>query len=491
MAEVHLSADTPGHSPRPRGWSNVASSTSSKLRDSCHACAASKVKCSKEKPTCARCVKRGTTCEYLVTKRPGRKHDSRVVHRNLHRSGVARSLNEFAWPAALSGPSSGNSTPPDVAQHSPTNEESMANVSSDMFPNLLSPVDNSLSSVLGPMDIDFDELFPPPLSFPEHSLPDLHVTDPPNLFTGSESSNSTSQGSSVTDGCIAYSSAEEAIFFFGTLEPNAHPPSEPDFPMVLERHPQNAPSVTSRCSRASSTKPNSTTHTRPYQDTRESGFSCGCLIRALDLLKPLLAEHLLPRMENMSRNSQLGNFHTIKSVNKQTIDALAQILKCSCAAESYLLTIASLIVFKILNWYAQVARTSITTPPHRSPHLKDTDTLSLLSSSFSRRFDHDIPTATGTLDGIDGEDTGRITAQLVLGELHLVQCLVNQLAPKLKACIPRPGFEKGHVAMDSITSSNNDLGLAFSTPMLSQLETELRSRTSSLASEIIGLLRQD
>ena len=44
-----------------------------KLRDSCHACAASKVKCSKEKPTCARCGDRDMPCRYLVTQRTGRK----------------------------------------------------------------------------------------------------------------------------------------------------------------------------------------------------------------------------------------------------------------------------------------------------------------------------------------------------------------------------------------------------------------------------------
>nr|A0A5B8YUX3.1 RecName: Full=Transcriptional regulator GME11370; AltName: Full=Dibenzodioxocinones biosynthesis cluster protein GME11370 [Pestalotiopsis microspora]QED41501.1 C6 transcription factor [Pestalotiopsis microspora] len=48
-----------------------------KLRDSCHACAASKLKCSKEKPSCARCLKRNKPCQYLVTRRAGRHHGSR------------------------------------------------------------------------------------------------------------------------------------------------------------------------------------------------------------------------------------------------------------------------------------------------------------------------------------------------------------------------------------------------------------------------------
>lgn len=45
-----------------------------KLRDSCHACASSKVKCHKEKPTCSRCRKRGITCEYFAHRRPLEHH---------------------------------------------------------------------------------------------------------------------------------------------------------------------------------------------------------------------------------------------------------------------------------------------------------------------------------------------------------------------------------------------------------------------------------
>ncbi|KAK8022718.1 hypothetical protein PG993_013485 [Apiospora rasikravindrae] len=43
------------------------------MRDSCRACANSKVKCRREKPTCSRCAKRKVPCEYLPTKRGGRK----------------------------------------------------------------------------------------------------------------------------------------------------------------------------------------------------------------------------------------------------------------------------------------------------------------------------------------------------------------------------------------------------------------------------------
>ena len=43
-----------------------------KLRDTCRACASVKVRCSKEKPFCARCEARRIPCHYVRAKRPGR-----------------------------------------------------------------------------------------------------------------------------------------------------------------------------------------------------------------------------------------------------------------------------------------------------------------------------------------------------------------------------------------------------------------------------------
>ncbi len=58
----------------------MSSKPSSKVRDSCDACAVSKVKCPKERPSCSRCEIRGTSCRYLLTRRPGRKKDTGIRH---------------------------------------------------------------------------------------------------------------------------------------------------------------------------------------------------------------------------------------------------------------------------------------------------------------------------------------------------------------------------------------------------------------------------
>ncbi|KAJ5374200.1 hypothetical protein N7517_006206 [Penicillium concentricum] len=48
-----------------------------KLKDSCDKCSASKVRCTKEKPLCARCDKLGYTCFYSLARRAGRPYRSK------------------------------------------------------------------------------------------------------------------------------------------------------------------------------------------------------------------------------------------------------------------------------------------------------------------------------------------------------------------------------------------------------------------------------
>ncbi|KAF2468603.1 uncharacterized protein BDR25DRAFT_316063 [Lindgomyces ingoldianus] len=56
MAVLHSSFDLSTPSSAPARWVSTTAPTP-KLRDSCDACASSKVKCHKEKPTCSRCAK--------------------------------------------------------------------------------------------------------------------------------------------------------------------------------------------------------------------------------------------------------------------------------------------------------------------------------------------------------------------------------------------------------------------------------------------------
>ncbi|KAJ5448546.1 Aflatoxin biosynthesis regulatory protein [Penicillium cf. griseofulvum] len=120
-----------------------------KLRDSCNACSASKVKCNRDKPTCARCAKRGMACEYLVTRRAGRKHDKTRPRSNT-----------------------GSSNSP---QHPPLRTPEWS----------LSGTPNPTSNQLAGLTVDFDTFLGSPCSFP--------LLDPPDNLLAL--SNQSAQGS--------------------------------------------------------------------------------------------------------------------------------------------------------------------------------------------------------------------------------------------------------------------------------------------------------
>lgn len=59
-----------GH--EPRATASDGTGLSIKLRTCCEQCHSCKLKCSREKPTCARCLRHGKRCVYAPSKRPGR-----------------------------------------------------------------------------------------------------------------------------------------------------------------------------------------------------------------------------------------------------------------------------------------------------------------------------------------------------------------------------------------------------------------------------------
>lgn len=209
---------------------------------------------------------------------------------------------------------------------------------------------------------------------------------------------------------------------------------------------------------------------------RASPCSEGCLLQAIALLKQLFANlsancsrspTLSPTENNNSFVPNHSNLEAIISKNKQTIEAVNNILSCQCSQDAYLLTIMTLIVFKVINWYSAIARDSHSSeqPPERR---------------------HSVG---GTMDDM-GEDHGRIAGQLILSELHCVQRLVNQLSHRLKADSVRSSMGQLLSDVDSSThKSDSDVWVPFSPAMLNQLEADLRKGLRTLFTEIVSMLR--
>ncbi|RYP72747.1 hypothetical protein DL770_007924 [Monosporascus sp. CRB-9-2] len=167
-----------------------------KLRDSCHACASSKVKCHKEKPTCSRCSKRGITCEYFVIRRGGRTNHERRSTISSSDAGSSTITVKQNIPA-LSGWFASNSmlsidfaVSPMVPHPSPgpTPSTSSANFLPDVCP--VDPALGSLSRGLTDLNTtDIDKFFASPIS-----LSDTDFLNQSDFFSGIDSASTSSSG---------------------------------------------------------------------------------------------------------------------------------------------------------------------------------------------------------------------------------------------------------------------------------------------------------
>lgn len=164
-------------------------------------------------------------------------------------------------------------------------------------------------------------------------------------------------------------------------------------------------------------------------------------------------------------------------------------LQCPCLQDGYLLAIISIIVFKVVDWYAAAARETPVTDDGQRPSKpypdRQRDTLCTSEQVLQ------IPTVVGS-DYVDGEDQSRMAAQLILGELHRVQRLVNVLSQRLKS----HGTRHEAVSTTNNAAGGQDTPLSgestrdLSATMMDQFEADLRKRLRVLSLEIVNTLRR-
>ncbi|KAL8645434.1 MAG: hypothetical protein Q9210_006707 [Variospora velana] len=106
---------------------SAAAPKSVKLRESCDSCLVAKVKCSKGRPLCSRCLQNGSNCGYSPSSRAGRKNrDSASTKGNVHKSHASLGMSNRSAPtppfsSAMSRPSSSSEN----VQSQATNEDGM------------------------------------------------------------------------------------------------------------------------------------------------------------------------------------------------------------------------------------------------------------------------------------------------------------------------------------------------------------------------------
>ncbi|KAF2017046.1 hypothetical protein BU24DRAFT_420070 [Aaosphaeria arxii CBS 175.79] len=409
-----------------------------KLRDSCEACAASKLKCHKQKPTCSRCAKRGITCQYLATRRAGRRYDNnrrpserrRPESFSLPAEPQLDPLDLNSWFAAEAAASSGDDFPP-MPKTASSVSTTASNPSSGLDSTMLTPVD------LNDMMTDIDDYFLSPTSLwmPDSTGTDMLAPLDADFF------NMPSGGMDPT---------------FNDNIKTSHSVSSPDSGITDLKKPM----------------PELNLDISSFTQGFSSSFGC-CMMQAMCLLQQLFPQSM-STTETSCENTKMksaGNspspppekmappMEAVIATNKQAIDAVGTMLECSCVQSGYLLAILSLIVFKALDSYDAAANST-------QPRLEN------------------------PLD----EDSRYTAAQLVLGELHRVQRLVNQLSGKMKehiraaGIVPNKDLIKAEAGVDQ---PMGDASMPFSENMLEQLEADMRRRLKKLSLSMASYLRRD
>lgn len=424
---------------------SAAPTTGPKLRDSCHGCAASKLKCNKEKPTCARCAKRGIPCEYFASRRVGRKQGARPVHATVVTQTLPPTPTVTSWPASMSV-SETLTTSPRLTRLSPN--PSLPGYS-DSLPGFLTSGDPISASGASLSGFQFDDFLASPISFPILNTPVADcLTDPGPINVRNDTSASLDQ---VGPGSAFDQAALKPPLFSKPVSPRD-----------------------SRPSTAASFRPEPS--------------SCCCLARALSLLKEVSPAASVSCQTSTRDNCEpgLAKQPTLQAVianNQQTIKTVSSMLNCQCSDDGYLLTIMALIVFKIFGLYAIAGRQTSGLDPIHGPE----------SGEMSQLNPQRLPDCYSA----DGESNGRMAAQMVLGELHRAQKLVNSLSPKLKShgmhsrarSDPMDRATSMHGSGTPLASSDGGTASPLPVTMLHQLEIDLRARLRALSAEIVETLR--
>ncbi|KAJ5698553.1 hypothetical protein N7462_000558 [Penicillium macrosclerotiorum] len=415
-----------------------ASGERHKLRGSCHACALSKVKCSKEKPICSRCTKRGTSCEYLVTKRPGRKQQE---NRSNPKAPVNTTKIQEAAPDSTMA--STFALPEDQPWSVPSSSPSCSDVLSSLFES----ADSSLSSALTDWSTDFDDYLAN-FSTPEPATFDALSPD--------------------QIGFIGHTDSHTPTTLRGKDSPVLVPPGD-------------TISLFGRPVSASQTSADHRPLDASIPDQHHQKSTCNCLSNALNLFKELSSSELVPgaisgRRTDDAIGSHLPSIGTTIKTNQQTMDLINTTLQCKCSGDSYVLIIVVLIIFKVLERYATAATVSNQSPTTNDP----SDLFSRVSETGTW-----IPSPTDQR-GTSAAPELRITAaQRVLGELHRVQRALNQLSPALRTSKARQMSS----LVDALCIPRNHSFSVFPNIVMDELEQELRKRLGTLSLEIINALR--
>ncbi|EDU45251.1 Fungal Zn binuclear cluster domain containing protein [Pyrenophora tritici-repentis] len=519
--------------------------TGQKLRDCCQSCARSKVKCTKEKPSCSRCETKGIPCRYLQSKRPGRIPGSGARRSNPANTTRPKSRAGADTRSLASPQPRQESNPADDAAASTHNAAALLSPSSTAFGTL--PVDNTHQRADSLFDTYYGATHSPDIQMDgDQDLPFVwdgyfdvlgtNTMDDPT-YANMMDWDSTASPLDMSLPFPATGPHGDSLPLCGSMPQSPASrllPTTSLFPSTNTQRPDlcfltsssaSSSSILSSTSMASSSSSSSSSLFSDYstlpttiasptasaksyiqhksassvssvdQNQREHSTpsSCICLDKALDLLKAVTKDPC----PDPSRAHSKSVTQAILAKNKETIQATLAILACeSCMEDRLLIMVALLIAMEMLPRYASAAAlTGLTACLSDDPR-----TDNILGTMDPRPHDQNLP---------------RQAKLQVLRELHLVQRLITQLSSRLKglsshgrsagsleallgaqSSLQRPGSrnapQKGGMSTHSSNSSvcsDNEL-MPISTRTLDLVEDDVRNSLSSLSAVVRNALKQ-
>jgi hypothetical protein len=474
------------------------------LRSSCDACTEVKMACSRGKPTCARCARRGEVCIYGPMKRAGRKKQQQQQHdpsqqqskrQPPRKSGGGVESRHRPRSMGVPLPSHSSSmaigTPSDsLSSHQPLSLDLFMHVPEDQDPSDTYPVIDGTSAFTlslpskGPTATRpaTTEPLAPQIESENDSRLELQnsgQTSEDALSSGAENGNitiNTSAGSNIgafTPPGVGLDAFDDSDWMFWS----------PSFP-------QGGPDAYTppHSSAVPSGSVSNLGSTRTSSDTSPSD---NCLALALSVLSaltpPLELCPGMPSNENNHRQDSTGmnvgasnpasnTFDDIMQRNLASIDAISPILKCPCAMNSSVVLILSHIIFQILWWYSAAAGVPCAA--------------SWLPLGQRTQLPQVPPPIVSSMPGYDLTEEGtqeRVICQTVLSKMHSVRTLVESLS-RILLCDRKEATHSRFQGQDTETLVN--LGTSPPSGLAISLESELRRCLRDVSRAVVAKLAE-
>jgi hypothetical protein len=210
---------------------------------------------------------------------------------------------------------------------------------------------------------------------------------------------------------------------------------------------------------------------QPIETTAFSEMSCMCMARALASMKQ--ADQLATAVSTTPPGRAADHVAALRIVldviekNKGIVQAVDTMLKCPALHDGYLLTLISLIIFRVLNLYGSIL-------------CKSTEQQNDSQQGLPRR-------ASSTSCLSDSSDSARTAAQLLVGELRHLRHVIEKLGDKLQLQIVMEHSSAASTSGDS-TDLYAEVMSPLSTAIYTQLDVNLTRRLKGLSWGIIDQL---